>query len=216
MKDLGSLVSGGRSFAQAINSAGYIAGEADSAVNNVGYPLHAVLIDPKGNYTDLGTLGTGQLALSLRINSSNEVVGYSTFSASDNGTIHHFAYVNGAMKDLGVLPGGSYGMAYAVNDAGIIVGYTSTGSGNHAFVYEDGTMTDLNSLVAGSGWTLQSAEGINNAGQIVGYGLNPSGQLHAFELTLAASVPEPSGLVLLALGAGATAAWTSFRRPGMR
>ena len=35
---------------------------------------------------------------------------------------------------------------------------------------------DLNSLLPpNSGWTLTSATGINDAGQIVGYGLNPAG-----------------------------------------
>ena len=43
---------------------------------------------------------------------------------------------------------------------------------------------DLNSLIAtNSGWTLQSANAINDNGQIVGYGINPSGQMDAFLLT---------------------------------
>ena len=37
-------------------------------------------------------------------------------------------------------------------------------------------MYDLNTLAVGSGWTFSSAVGINNAGQIVGTGINPSGQ----------------------------------------
>src|SRR5262249_11940332 len=34
-------------------------------------------------------------------------------------------------------------------------------------------------LPAGSGWSLWCATGINNAGQIVGYGINPKGFEHA-------------------------------------
>jgi probable HAF family extracellular repeat protein len=41
----------------------------------------------------------------------------------------------------------------------------------HAFVISAGKMVDLNTLIpAKSGWVLQTATGINDAGQIVGYG----------------------------------------------
>ncbi len=46
-----------------------------------------------------------------------------------------------------------------------------------------GTMHDLNDLiVSASGWVLNSANAINDLGQIVGNGTNPSGQTHAFLL----------------------------------
>ena len=67
----------------------------------------------------------------------------------------------------------------------------------HAFLYSNGTMTDLNALIP-SGWTLEQANAINDAGQIVGYGYNPQGQQDAFLLT---PVPEPSTLILLGMGA---------------
>ena len=57
---------------------------------------------------------------------------------------------------------------------------------SHAFVYdnEKGTMIDLNSLVdSAAGWTLVLAGGINNSGQIVGYGTTPDGNTRAFLLT---------------------------------
>ncbi len=50
-------------------------------------------------------------------------------------------------------------------------------------------MTDLNSLLpSGSGWNLGGATGINDSGQIVGYGID-NGQDHAFLLT-----PQSSGV----------------------
>ncbi|MBV9274591.1 MAG: hypothetical protein JO333_11905, partial [Verrucomicrobia bacterium] len=53
----------------------------------------------------------------------------------------------------------------------------------HAFLYTAGTVQDLNNLLATNpGWILQTATGINNAGQIVGYG-TINGQIHAFLLT---------------------------------
>ena len=56
----------------------------------------------------------------------------------------------------------------------------------------NGSIQDLNSLITiNHGWTLQSATAINDSGQIVGYGINPSGQTHAFLLN-----PLPSGALL--------------------
>jgi probable HAF family extracellular repeat protein/autotransporter-associated beta strand protein len=58
------------------------------------------------------------------------------------------------------------------------------GGANHAFVsYSGGAAADLNDLIpAGSGWILNFARGINNAGQIVGFGTS-NGEQHAFLLT---------------------------------
>ena len=73
-------------------------------------------------------------------------------------------------------------------------------SGWHAFLYSNGSMTDLNSLIdPASGWTLHYAFAINDSGQIVGTGNNSLRQAHAFLLT---PTPEPSTLALLAAGAG--------------
>jgi hypothetical protein len=45
-------------------------------------------------------------------------------------------------------------------------------------------MTDLNELLpADSGWILMEARGMNNYGQIVGTGLSPQHQRHAFLMT---------------------------------
>ena len=67
------------------------------------------------------------------------------------------------MIDLGTLGGGS-SYAYGVNDSGEIVGYSYLADGGqHAFLYDDGTMLDLNSLIpANSGWDLLEAYGIND------------------------------------------------------
>ena len=53
------------------------------------------------------------------------------------------------------------------------------GSGR-AFLWQNGVMTDLNTLIpASSPWYLQSAQSINEAGEIVGYG-TINGETHAF------------------------------------
>jgi probable HAF family extracellular repeat protein len=105
------------------------------------------------------------------------------------------------MVDIGTLGGRSSG-ANEVNNHGVVVGYANTLHGdNHAFIYENGIMTDLNALngIAGTGWTLTDAQDINNRGQIVGYGYNSQWQTRAFLLT---PVPEPEVYGMLSAGIG--------------
>ncbi|MGD0283903.1 MAG: PEP-CTERM sorting domain-containing protein [Dissulfurispiraceae bacterium] len=101
------------------------------------------------------------------------------------------------MTDLGTL-GGTDSHALGINASGPVVGYVDT-TGNaayHAFLHSGSTMIDLNTLIDPfSGWRLLQAYDINDAGQIVGFGYNGSGQRHAFLLT---PVPEPSTVILLA------------------
>ena len=69
--------------------------------------------------------------------------------------------------DMGILPGTVSSEALAINAANTIVGH----SDNKAFVYFNGAMHDLNSMIpANSGWVLKSATGIDDAGDIVGIG----------------------------------------------
>jgi probable HAF family extracellular repeat protein len=83
------------------------------------------------------------------------------------------------MIDLGTLDGGNHSWAQGINDSGQIVGYSwTTTEGNpyeHAFLYENGTMTDLGDL----GGNTSFATAINDNGQIVGYSYTNTGELHA-------------------------------------
>ena len=84
--------------------------------------------------------------------------------------------------------------ANGINAYGQVVGSSATSStGYHAFLYDGGPMVDLNSLLPpASGWELTGAQGINDAGQIVGAGIH-DGQTHAFLLPPDAAL-MPSGL----------------------
>lgn len=123
--------------------------------------------------TKLPGLSPGNLGVATAINNWGEVVGYSTDLLIDTGTYRPFSWTPSlGLKALGSL-GGVHGKALGINDAGQIVGWSYTNaprnSVQHAFLWKDGTMVDLNGKVpADSTRTLQSADCINNVGQIVG------------------------------------------------
>ena len=75
---------------------------------------------------------------------------------------------------------------------------------HHAFLWENGVMTDLNALVDGSadGWELLEAAAINDLGQIVGSGhvdRDLDGSWDVTRAYLLTPIPEPATLGLAAL-----------------
>lgn len=128
------------------------------------------------------------------INSLNMIVG-ATGSNSTTGEFSHaylYDYSADSLLDLGTLNGGLTSSAADINESSQVVGtswlvtqptslYDPTQY--HAFLWENGGMIDLNTLIpADSGWILTSATAINDNGDIVGSGLQ-NGQLHGFLLT---------------------------------
>jgi probable HAF family extracellular repeat protein len=177
--DLGGF-GGTQSFGYAfdINDAGQVVGS--SFVNNGsdGLSQHA-FVWKDGVMTDLGALPGLPDSRAHAINELGQVVGFSSSFDPDTTDefFESFLWENGVMIDLGVP--GDLNRAHDINDSGQIVGWSSSG----AYIYEDGAVTNLNSLLpAGSGVSISVATGINNAGQIVGYGFF-GGQLHALLLT---------------------------------
>jgi probable HAF family extracellular repeat protein len=134
-----------------------------------------------GTMTALGTLG-GSWSIAYAINDNNEIAGQAY--TRGNRAAHAFRLSNGVMADLGTLGGsGSWGLA--INNSGTVVGFATTKANDyHAFISTGGArMQDLNKLIPRhSGWVLGEADGINDAGQITGYG-SIHGETHAFLLT---------------------------------
>jgi probable HAF family extracellular repeat protein len=90
------------------------------------------------------------------------------------------------MTDLGTLPGLPVSLANAINNTGQVVGFSQDQDGNNtvALLWQNGVMTNLNTLIpAGSPMFLIEALGINNRGQIIGYGSLPDGQVLGYLLT---------------------------------
>lgn len=190
-------------MALGINNKGQVVGSSGSCANTVLPPFaaapHAVLWDRDGSVHDLGNLGgtvnIGLLAVGNvgeSINNRGQVVGLSALSG--NQSIHAFLWTSATgMQDLGTLPGDVYSASLGINDRGDIVGASIDGNpstGNpRAFLRRDGVMTDLNTLVpANSPLYLLTACSINDGGEIVGFGVNSAGNVHAF-----LAIPSRSG-----------------------
>jgi probable HAF family extracellular repeat protein len=181
MIDLGTLgahTAGWWNSAQGINNSGEITGTSYDAAGNF-----LAFVYRNGQMHALGTLG-GQWSQAYAINDSGRVTGIAY--TQNNLTAHAFVTTSAKMKDLGVIDGGPASWGFGINSHGVVVGQsdcTSCSAGYAAFVYRNGKMLDLNTLIQpGSGWILEQANSINDAGEIVGYGTH-NGQQHAFLLT---------------------------------
>jgi len=174
-----------------INDSGQMGSQAYNSVTGI---TQGYIVSASGHATNIGSFG-GTLTQPNAINQSGELAGISYNAA---GYQNAFLYSNGILENLGTLDGMNSSAAFGLNDYGDVVGESyQSDVGDLAFLYtESGGMQDLNDLIpSGSGWTLDSARGINDAGQITGIGLNPEGEAHAFLLD---PVPEPSTACLLA------------------
>jgi probable HAF family extracellular repeat protein len=207
--DLGVLPGGSWSAAYGINSAGDVTGYGDTSNGH----FRGFIWTPGGGMTMLGTLG-GLDSYGMAINDSGVAAGH---SSTTSGYIHAFVSGGSGLTDLGTL-GGTSSYAYGIDDVGAAVGYSTMGDGSlHAFVYGNGIMLDLNGTVpANSGWLLNAAYAIDNAGEIVGTGIY-NGAKHEFRLRPMTAVsetgtpaqagsapslatPEPSTLALIGIG----------------
>ena len=154
------------SAGRAINDSGVIVGyisptggnaQATMWVNGVAQPL---------------INDTAHQSMAFAISNTQYVAG---IYGTSNFTQHAFRWFSGTLTDLGTLPNRDASQGNAVNDAGIVVGssyiYGKPPQNEAAFIYQNGQMQDLNSLIPpDSGWVLTSAAAINNKGQILAAG----------------------------------------------
>jgi probable HAF family extracellular repeat protein len=198
MTDLGTLGTG--SGANSINNNGQVVGGYITTSGAYGSYLYN-----GGTMRDLPNTFGGQNTFATAINESGQVVGY---ASTPNGAQHAFLYSGGSMIELGTLGDNEFSRAYDINNNGQMVGEGTSGASWHAILFDGQTVIDLNSLISqNSGWTLNHASGINDSGEITGWGTDPLGRTEAFLLT---PIPEPATVSLLAFGA---AVWFLIRAP---
>jgi probable HAF family extracellular repeat protein len=129
-------------------------------------------------------LADPQSSQAYGINDHNQIVGAYGTGVTPN---KPFLYTIGGSKvDLPYLGTGTYAIAQGINNSGWEVGYSfidTSATTAHAFLYRNGTMTDLNDMVdPASGWVLNYAWAVSNAGYIAGRGTY-NGTTHGFVLS---------------------------------
>lgn len=183
--------------ASAINDGGTIVGSANFDYENTdpnAVGMHAVAWQ-NGSITDLGGLNGAYYSGANSINGSGDIVGSSRTDQTDGAPSHAFLDHQGVMTDLGTLSGDTNSSASCINDSGQIVGSSQSDTTTRAFLYENGRMYDLNTLLDPSSplvgsVSLQGAVTISSNGWIAvnGTDSNDPGWQRAFLL-----IPETSG-----------------------
>jgi probable HAF family extracellular repeat protein len=171
------------------NDNGQVVGTSGSCANTFlgGFALgpHAVLWD-HGIPTNLGDLGAPDAVnVAADINNKGVVIGGASFP---DGSTHPFMWTKATgMRDLGLMstdPSDALNTPFAINDRGQMVGGSCdlTATTCRAYIWQDGSMTDLNDLVAAdSPMYLLQPFSINNNGAIAGLAVVKStGEAHAF------------------------------------
>jgi uncharacterized protein (TIGR03437 family) len=148
----------------------------------------------KGQYTTFSLPSGVTEELAFGVNNSGQAVGFIADPIAE--AYEAGLFENGSSTELGKFDGNMYNIARAINDSGWVVGYGTSeftedlgnnviglsdqagwyvvapGSGR-SFLWINGSFYDLLSLVNdSSGWELDFAFSINDAGQIVGTGFH--------------------------------------------
>jgi probable HAF family extracellular repeat protein len=190
---------GGSSFPNDINNAGQVVGSSYTRIVDGVEQIEHAFLWQNGVLTDLGVLPDDAESAAAAINSFGIIVGSSSRinMATFQETHRPFVYENGTMTAIPVPSVDA--QAADINDSGVVVGTMKASGGlsnNHAWVYQDGVVTNLNSLVVpGSGLHIAFAYAINNVGQIAGVAIDSQGFSHGVLLTPGGSNEPPPPVV---------------------
>lgn len=183
MIDLGTL-GGTIGTPNGLNNLGQVTGLSDLSGDQTAHPF--LWSGEEGRMRDLGTLG-GSFGMAEAINDADEVIGVTT--TTGDVAFHAFFWKRGVMRDLGTVGGFDCSDAHAINSKGQVVGDSFAcpppppPSLDHAFLWQDGHMIDLNVFVPPtSNLSLPDVETINDRGEIFGSAVLPNGDTHAFLL----------------------------------
>ncbi len=211
LRGLGRL-GGRRSGARGINARSLVVGYSQFSAPSDAPPFtfpwnpgHAFVWERSGGMRDMNDFTvcdgwTSRTVLELRmanaINSHGKIVGLAANKLDS--TLHAFLAQRGGacnpvppyqVSDLGTLPNGGISYALALNNADATVGAAyldASGIGNNvAALFARDRVVNLHEslgLLDRLGWDLKEATGINDNGEIVGWGFH-EGQIRAFKLT---------------------------------
>ena len=182
MIDLGPDLGTRNGAARGVNVAGQV----------TGWMGHSFLIDSRafiwqgGEVTVLDAIPGGFTSDAEAISDSGHVVGAGIWidPDTDEEYTRAFHWAGGTMVNLGTLPGFLRSAALDVSNSGVVVGRLWGGIGETGFVWFDGAMVDLNTLVSlGNDVEIRNSLAISNTGQIVASGEDAKGGVMGLLLT---------------------------------
>jgi probable HAF family extracellular repeat protein len=182
MRNLGSF-GGSCTQAYGLNNAGQVVGSS----NLTGDQDSRAFLWDHGVLQDLGGVGAF-FTVAFALNEAGQAVGAGNFSP---GYFHAVLWTKiGQITDLGTVDGDACSGATAINARGQVVGDSisldsclTNQESTHAFLWENGSIVDLNTLIPpGSPLQLVHPDTINDKGEVAGTGLDANGNQHAFLL----------------------------------
>ena len=211
-----------------INDLGQAVGSSGSCANTLLPPLaagpHAVLWQ-NGLPADLGNLGgtcttpcispvLGPYGNTpLYIDNQGQVVGLSALPG--DATFHAFLWTKATgMQDLHTLPGDVASVGLAINSSSQAVGLSLDSGGNpRAFLWQNGVITDLNALIPADSpfLVLFVADVINSSGEIAGFGLTSSFEVHGFLATPSKGTAAAESIAVATQSENSESAKTALR-----
>jgi probable HAF family extracellular repeat protein len=177
LTQIGTLPGAAASSATAVNTFQDVVGYSTTPTDS--YPHKAIIWTRQSGMRVLLPKFAGS-TVAYGINGTGTVVGYAMNKTSTKA----FVVTAAGRTTYYELPAvsrtaTSYAVAYGISEKGQVVGESNT----RAFLIDNGTIVDLNTLIpVDSGWTLSTAYGINSSGQIVGVGM-VNNEAHAFLLS---------------------------------
>lgn len=178
--------------ATAINDVGAVVGISGTCDQAVGRSSAraAVLWEPRAKRPiDLGSLGGTAWNTPMAINNRNVVVGFA--NAEEGTDLDEVPFLwtrRGGIQAIDTLGDDPNGRALGINNWGQIVGQSTAPAGtrdqaDHAVIWQNGDVVDLNTRLRGYDGHLLSANDINDAGVITGRAINAEGESVAFRAT---------------------------------
>lgn len=193
MVGLPSPVGATETYAYDISNSGYVVGTSASQLSAA-----KPYIWDDGVISPLPIPGAARTGGAAAVNNAGVAVG--TYEINQYlGTFAAVSWQNGQMTELGYL-GGPYPYAKSsdINNLGQIVGTSNSANGYTGFLWMNGTMYDLRSLLAPGFETVEitSAGAINDRGQIAA-GAIINGRTTAIILNPTSLIPSPGSILVL-------------------
>jgi uncharacterized membrane protein len=154
-----------------------------------------------GGMTALPNLAGRNYAVANGVNDAGVVVGTSSTTGFGSSPVP-VMWTGGVVSTLPLPVGYTFGQAYAVNAAGVVAGAAGSGSGQRAALFTSGGSSLITATTA-NGSYMTAAFGINDAGLVVGSGVDPTNAAVNVGLVYDSATGVMSSVGALAGGNGA-------------